>query len=68
MDFWRVRLRALPILRGGSTFAGGEGTVPHYMPYYYTLFELHMNYACIKWGQNISSIDRLISTFSRKRH
>ena len=49
----------LPIFRGVGYFCwGGGGSVPHYMPYY-TLFESHMNYACIKWGQNISSIDCL---------
>ena len=26
---------------------------------YYALFELHINYACIIWGQNISRIKRL---------
>ena len=26
---------------------------------YYELFESHMNYACIIWGQNISTINRL---------
>ena len=26
---------------------------------YYALFESHINYACIIWGQNISTINRL---------
>ena len=26
---------------------------------YYALFESHINYACILWGQNISAINRL---------
>ena len=26
---------------------------------YYALFESHINYACVIWGQNISTINRL---------
>ena len=26
---------------------------------YYTLFESHINYSCIKWGNNMSTINRL---------
>ena len=26
---------------------------------YYALFESHINYACLKWGHNISTINRL---------
>ena len=26
---------------------------------YYTLFESHINYSCIKWGYNMSTINRL---------
>ena len=26
---------------------------------YYALFESHINYACIIWGQNISTLNRL---------
>ena len=33
---------------------------------YYALFESHTNYACIIWGQNISTINRLY--ILQKRH
>ena len=33
---------------------------------YYALFESHINYACIIWGQNISTINRLY--ILQKRH
>ena len=33
---------------------------------YYALFELHINYACIIWGQILAQLT--ISTFSKKRH
>ena len=26
---------------------------------YYALFESHINYVCITWGQNVSTINRL---------
>ena len=32
---------------------------------YYALFESHIKYVCIIWGQTISTT---ISTFSRKKH
>ena len=33
---------------------------------YYGLFKSHINYVCIKWGQNISAIK--LSALSIKRH